>query len=104
MDQIADKIVDGVDNTAGGAQGSETIDYEALYRQASESLVELTAERDSLLSENTELRAAKEAAIADSAKTKEINYTLARQLDLTAEKQKTPEELMASMFLRKGEK
>lgn len=98
-----DKIVDSVDNPAAGDQNASDVNYEALYQEASKSILELTAERDSLLSENKELRDSRDAAIADSAKTKEVNYTLSRQLNLQQEIRKEPESILADMFLKKGD-
>ena len=76
------------------------IDYEALYRESAKALSDLTAERDSLLSENTELRSARDAALADSAKIKEVNYTLSRQLNIQQDAKRQPENIMADMFLK----
>ena len=81
MENVENRV-EMVENPTADPQTGEVIDYERLYYQASESVAELTAERDSLLSENTELRAARDAAIADGQKTKELNYTLARQLNI----------------------
>lgn len=103
MDNV-EKNVENVDNLTKGSQTGDPINYEELYRQAAESVTELTAERDSLLSENTELRAARDAAIADGQKTKELNYTLARQLNIQQDVQKQPEQIMADMFLKKGDR
>lgn len=99
-----ENTVENVDSVTTGGQTDNQIDYEKLYRQAAESVTELTAERDSLLSENAELRAARDVAIADGQKTKELNYTLARQLNIEQDSKKSPEEIMASMFLKKGDK
>ena len=99
-----EKTVDVVENTSEGSQAGQVIDYETLYRQTSDALAELTAERDSLLFENTELRASRDAAIADGQKTKELNYTLARQLNIQQDVQKQPEQVMADMFLKKGDR
>lgn len=103
MEGSMDNILEEVDNSTEGAQNAKTIDYEALYREASQSVAELTAERDSLLTENTDLRAAKDAAIADGAKAREMNYTLSRQLNLGQRAQKQPEDILAGMFLKKGD-
>ena len=102
--ETVENQVDSVENSTESSQAGEVIDYETLYRQTSETLAELTAERDSLLSENTELRAARDAAIADGQKTKELNYTLARQLNIQQDVTKQPEEIMAGMFLKKGDR
>lgn len=88
-----ENTVETVDNTA------TEIDYKALYEQSAESVKELTAERNSLKKENDELRAAKDQAIADGAKAREMNYTLSRQLDISHETNKTPEQYLAEMFL-----
>lgn len=101
--QKVDNHVDKVENAAGGSQDAGAIDYEALYQEAAKSITELTAERDSLLTENKTLRDQAEAAIADGAKARELNYTLARQLDLGKVNDKSPEEYLAAMFLGKKE-
>ena len=101
MDEKVDNIVETVENGTSGAQNAQTVDYEALYREASQSVADLTAERDSLLNENKDLRAAKDAAIADGAKARELNYTLSRQLNLGQQVQKQPEDILAGIFLKK---
>lgn len=102
-----DNNVENVDNTAqgsaGNAQGGETVNYEELYRAAAESITELTAERDSLKTENDQLRAARDQAITDGQKAREMNYTLSRQLDIGAKQVKQPEDILADMFLKKGD-
>lgn len=98
---LVENPVDGVDNSLNGAESGQPVNYEDLYRQASQSIAELTAERDSLLSENTELRNARDAAMTESAKTKELNYTLARQLDVAQTANRQPEAILADMFLKK---
>lgn len=100
MEGNVDNNVETVDNRTEGAQNAQTVDYEALYREASQSVADLTAERDSLLTENKDLRAAKDAAIADGAKAREMNYTLSRQLNLGQQAQKQPEDILAGMFLK----
>lgn len=95
--------VETVENPQEGLQTTQQVNYEELYQQASKTLLELTAERDSLKNENEELRKAKEAAIADGAKAREMNYTLSRQLDVGKQTQKTPEDYLAEMFIKKGE-
>ena len=97
-----DNNVGTVDNAAGD-QGAPEVNYETLYQEASRSILELTAERDSLLSENRELRDSRDAALADNAKTKEVNYTLSRQLNLQQEIRREPENILADMFLKKGD-
>ncbi len=89
--------------SAGSAQESKAVNYEELYRAAAESITELTAERDSLKTENDQLRAARDQAITDGQKAREMNYTLSRQLDISAQQAKQPEDILAEMFLKKGE-
>lgn len=102
MDGV-DKNVGLVDKPAADDQGAPEVNYESLYQEASKSILELTAERDSLLSENKELRDSRDAALADNAKTKEVNYTLSRQLNLQQEIRREPENILADMFLKKGD-
>lgn len=102
MDGV-DNNVGSVDNHTAGDQGAPEVNYETLYQEASKSILELTAERDSLLSENKELRDSRDAALADNAKTKEVNYTLSRQLNLQQEIKREPENILADMFLKKGD-
>lgn len=104
MESNVENNVETVDNAQGSAGTPETIDYESLYREAAKSITELTAERDSLLAENNDLRAAKDAAIADGAKAREMNYTLSRQLNIGQQAEKQPEDYLAEMFLKKGDK
>lgn len=103
MESNVENNVGQVDNAQDGAGAQETIDYEGLYREAAKSIAELTAERDSLLTENKDLRAAKDAAIADGAKAREMNYTLSRQLNIGQTAEKQPEDYLAEMFLKKGD-
>ena len=96
-----EKSVETVEKSTATPESATEPNYKELYKQASKSVAELTAERDSLLNENTELRSAKEAAIAESAKTKELNYTLARQLNIQQDVKRNPEDILADMFLKK---
>lgn len=95
--------VETVEKTQEGPQIKKAVNYEELYNQTSKTLLELTAERDSLKTENEDLRAAKEAAIAEAAKAREMNYTLSRQLNIQGAAKKEPEAILADMFLKKGE-
>ena len=103
MDDNVNNVDNNVDNPAAGDQGAPEVNYETLYQEASKSILELTAERDSLLSENKELRDSRDAALSDNAKTKEVNYTLSRQLNLQQEIRREPENILADMFLKKGD-
>lgn len=90
-------------NNDNGSNGGD-INYESLYQNALNEILELTSERNSLLSENNELRTKHEAALNEAAKTKEINYTLSRQLNIENAKKREPEAILADMFLSKGGK
>ena len=81
-------------------QTGQDVNYEKLYEQASAAIGDLTAERDSLKAENEELRSARDQAIADGQKAREMNYTLSRQLDISAKQAQQPEEILAAMFLK----
>ena len=99
--EITPLNVETVEKSTETPESATIPNYEELYKQTSKSVAELTAERDSLLNENTDLRSAKEALIAESAKTKELNYTLARQLNIQQDVKRNPEDILADMFLKK---
>jgi hypothetical protein len=61
------------------------------------TLDDITAERDSFKSENDQLREQIRQLQESERKTKEVNYTLSRQLDIGSKKQ-DPEELLHEMF------
>lgn len=63
---------------------------------------ELTAERDSLRTENEEFSKRIASTSEELKKTKELNYTLARHA--SAEPVKDTEELLAEMFIKKEER
>lgn len=58
---------------------------------------DLTAERDSFKTENEQLREQIRQLQESERKTKEVNYTLSRQLNIGATK-KDPEEVLHDMF------
>ena len=51
------------------------------YDEAQQQITDLSAERDSLLEENAQMRETIKALEAETAETKKLNFTLARQLD-----------------------
>lgn len=63
------------------------------------SVDELTAERNSLKSENDELTAKVNSLTGEVAKTKEMNFTLTRRLNLDNGNNKTAEETLHDMFM-----
>ena len=76
----------------------EEEDRQEAIRGALEQLNNLQAERNSLAAENQQLREETKAAKASEAKTKEMNFTLARRLDLDNKPKKPIEEVMKEMF------
>ena len=64
-----------------------------------EQVNNLTAERNSLLTEREQLTEQVNSLTGEVAKTKEMNYTLTRQLDLHKEGAVDPEELIKQMFM-----
>lgn len=72
-------------------------------RAANESLQtannDLTAERDSLTEENTNLKSTLAAVEDEARKTKQLNYTLARQLDAKP-KESFENTLLSSMGIK----
>lgn len=63
---------------------------------------ELTAERDSLKTENEEYSKKLASSSEELRKTKELNYTLARHA--SAEPVKDSEEILADMFIKKEDR
>lgn len=61
---------------------------------------ELTAERDSLRDENAQLKETNAQLTAETAETKKLNYTLARQLD-TKPRATFEETLLSAMGVNK---
>lgn len=62
---------------------------------------DLEAERDSLINENRELRAAQQQTAAELKKTKELNFTLARQVSTGAGSlRQEAEDIIHDMFKR----
>lgn len=59
----------------------ENVALQEALTQAQAQIENLTAERDSLVEENTQMRDTIAALEAETAETKKLNYTLARQLD-----------------------
>lgn len=64
---------------------------------AQSDLDDLAAERNSLQDENAQLREQLKTLQESERKTKEVNYTLSRQLNIGSRKQ-DPEELIHDMF------
>lgn len=67
---------------------------------ANQHIAELEAERNSLKTELEGVNADSKRMLEELAKTKELNYTLARQLDFTKET-KSSEDMIHEMFGKK---
>lgn len=59
---------------------------------------DLIAERDSLKSELDQIKKEQKLILTELKKTKEVNFTLARQTSANNQASKTPEELINEMF------
>lgn len=70
--------------------------YIAAAELNSSTVIDLTAERDSLKTENEKLSGSVKALTEELKKVKETNYTLARHID--AADQMDPEEIINNMF------
>lgn len=72
-------------------------EMERLIEEQTQQILDLTAERDSLRTENESMRDAANRTAEELRKTKELNFTLARTLDHGGAK-KTVEETLAEAF------
>ena len=76
-------------------------DEQAAFLQSQEDtaarILDLEAERDSFKSENQTLKTEREKLEKELKSTKELNFTLARRVDHSAER-KSAEEIMNEMF------
>lgn len=60
---------------------AEIVALQNSYDEAQRELTDLKAERESLVEENAQMRETIKALEAETAETKKLNFTLARQLD-----------------------
>lgn len=66
--------------------------------EAHKKLEEIEIEKESLKKENDEFRSQLQSSTEELKKTKELNYTLARSLDVSKKKKVNSEQLISSMF------
>lgn len=81
-------------------EDAEIVALQNSLDEAQRQLIDLTAERDSLLEELAQVKDQNEGLIAENAETKKLNFTLARQLD--TKPRQTAEQALVEMFGRKG--
>ena len=72
-------------------------EMEKLIEEQTQQITDLTAERDSLKTENESMREAAKQSAEELRKTKEMNFTLARTLDHGGKK-KSVEETLSEAF------
>lgn len=83
-------------------EDAEIVALQNSLDEAQRQLIDLTAERDSLLEELAQVKDQNEGLIAENAETKKLNFTLARQLD--TKPRQTAEQALVEMFGKKGVK
>lgn len=71
-------------------------EYDALIEKQNNTIRDLEAERDSLKTENAQRAEAQKKVEEELRKTKELNFTLSRQIDVP--QRKSLEETMAEVF------
>lgn len=83
-------------------EDAEIVALQNSLDEAEKRLIDLTAERDSLLEELAQVKDQNEGLIAENAETKRLNFTLARQLD--TKPRQTAEQALVEMFGKGGNK
>lgn len=81
-------------------EDAEIVALQNSLDEAQKQLIDLTAERDSLLEELAQVKDQNEGLIAENAETKKLNFTLARQLD--TKPRQTAEQALVDMFGKRG--
>lgn len=79
----------------------EIVALQQSLEDAQKTVVDLTAERDSLLEELAEVKNQNATLTEENAETKKLNFTLARQLD--TKPKETFDDAILTMFGKKGE-
>ena len=80
-------------------EDAEIVALQNSLDEAEQRLIDLTAERDSLLEELAQVKDQNDSLIAENAETKKLNFTLARQLD-TKPKETFEDLLLKSMGVK----
>ena len=83
-------------------EDAEIVALQNSLDEAQKQLIDLTAERDSLLEELAQVKDQNDSLIAENAETKKLNFTLARQLD--TKPRQTAEQALVEMFGKGGNK
>lgn len=81
-------------------EDAEIVALQNSLDEAQRQLIDLTAERDSLLEELAQVKDQNVGLIAENAETKKLNFTLARQLD--TKPRQTAEQALVEMFGKRG--
>lgn len=81
-------------------EDAEIVALQNSLDEAQKQLIDLTAERDSLLEELAQVKDQNDSLIAENAETKKLNFTLARQLD--TKPRQTAEQALVEMFGKRG--
>lgn len=81
-------------------EDAEIVALQNSLDEAQQTVIDLTAERDSLLEELAQVKDQNDSLIAENAETKKLNFTLARQLD--TKPRQTAEQALVEMFGKRG--
>lgn len=81
-------------------EDAEIVALQNSLDEAQKTVIDLTAERDSLLEELAQVKDQNEGLIAENTETKKLNFTLARQLD--TKPRQTAEQALVEMFGKRG--
>ena len=81
-------------------EDAEIVALQNSLEEAQKQLIDVTAERDSLLEELAQVKDQNDSLMTENAETKKLNFTLARQLD--TKPRKTADQALVEMFGKKG--
>lgn len=81
-------------------EDAEIVALQNSLDEAQKTVIDLTAERDSLLEELAQVKDQNDSLIAENTETKKLNFTLARQLD--TKPRQTAEQALVEMFGKRG--
>ena len=79
---------------------AEIVALQQSLDETQKTLIDMTAERDSLLEELAQVKDQNESLIAENAETKKLNFTLARQLN--TKPRQSAEQALVDMFGKRG--
>lgn len=81
-------------------EDAEVVALQNSLEEAQKRVNDLTAERDSLLEELSQVKDQNDSLMAENVETKKLNYTLARQLD--TKPRQTADQALVEMFGKRG--